>query len=383
MSNIVPVDYETLRLIWWLLLGILLIGFAIMDGFDLGIGALLPFVAKTDEERRIVINVVGPVWEGNQVWLILGGGAIFAAFPLLYAVSFSGLYLAMMVILIALILRPVGFKYRSKIGDTGWRSKWDMVLCFCGTVPALILGVAVGNVLLGLPFELDGTLRTFYRGNFFQLLTPFALVAGLVSLAMLIMHGAALLTWKTSGPIADRARTYGRWAALAAIVLFALAGVWVAYGIGGHVLTSAIDPNGPSNPLGKTAMVETGAWLANYKTYPWMMIAPIAGFVGLVLALIGFTIRKPAMTFITSGLGIFGIIATAGVSLFPFLLPSSINPNAGLTIWDASSSHLTLWIMLLSTCFFLPIVLLYTAFIYRVMRGKVTGDSMAKNPNAY
>jgi cytochrome d ubiquinol oxidase subunit II len=383
MSNLIPFDYETLRLVWWLLLGILLIGFAIMDGFDLGIGALLPFVAKTDEERRVVINVVGPVWEGNQVWLILGGGAIFAAFPMLYAVSFSGLYLAMMVILVALILRPVGFKYRSKIGDPGWRSTWDIILCIAGIVPALILGVAVGNVLLGLPFEFDDTLRTFYRGNFFQLLTPYALLAGLVSLSMLIMHGAALLTWKTEGVIADRARSYGRLAALATIVLFAVAGAWTAYGIGGHVLTSVVDPLGPSNPLGKTVAVEPGAWLSNYTAYPWMMIAPILGFAGALLALVGFTAKRPALTFITSGVAIFGIIATAGVSLFPFLLPSSLDPSNGLTVWDASSSKLTLWVMLLSTAFFLPIVLIYTAFIYRVMRGKVTTVSMDKNPNAY
>jgi len=379
----IPVDYETLRLTWWLLLGILLIGFAIMDGFDLGIGALLPFVAKTDEERRIVVNVVGPVWEGNQVWLILGGGAIFAAFPLLYAVSFSGLYLAMMVILVALILRPVGFKYRSKVGDPGWRSKWDMVLCFAGAVPALIFGVAVGNVLLGLPFELDDTMRTFYRGNFFQLLTPFALLAGLVSLSMLVMHGAALLTWKTRGPIAERARTYGFGAALAALVLFALAGVWIAYGIGGHILTSPIDPNGPIDPLGKTAIVEVGGWLANYTTYPWMRIAPVLGFAGVALAMVGFLVRKPALTFLSSALAILGIISTAGLSLFPFLLPSSITPNAGLTLWDSSSSKLTLWIMLLVTCFFLPIILAYTAWVYRVMRGPVTSESMSKNPNAY
>lgn len=383
MSDMIPVDYETLRLTWWLLLGILLIGFAIMDGFDLGIGALLPFVAKTDEERRIVVNVVGPVWEGNQVWLILGGGAIFAAFPLLYAVSFSGLYLAMMVILVALILRPVGFKYRSKVGDPGWRSKWDMVLCFAGAVPALIFGVAVGNVLLGLPFELDDTMRTFYRGNFFQLLTPFALLAGLVSLSMLVMHGAALLTWKTRGPIAERARTYGFGAALAALVLFALAGVWIAYGIGGHILTSPIDPNGPIDPLGKTAIVEVGGWLANYTTYPWMRIAPVLGFAGVALAMVGFLVRKPALTFLSSALAILGIISTAGLSLFPFLLPSSITPNAGLTLWDSSSSKLTLWIMLLVTCFFLPIILAYTAWVYRVMRGPVTSESMSKNPNAY
>jgi cytochrome d ubiquinol oxidase subunit II len=158
----IPLDYETLRLIWWLLLGVLLIGFAIMGGRDMGVGALLPFAARTDEERRVLLNLIGPTWEGNQVWLILGGGAIFAAFPPLYAVSFSGFYLAMMVILLALILRPVGFKFRGKVEDPRWRSMWDWGLFIGGFVPALIMGVAVGNVLLGAPFHLDDTMRIFY-----------------------------------------------------------------------------------------------------------------------------------------------------------------------------------------------------------------------------
>ncbi|WP_244493126.1 cytochrome d ubiquinol oxidase subunit II, partial [Aureimonas sp. AU20] len=198
-----------MRLVWWALLGILLIGFAIMDGLDLGVGALLPFAARTDEERRILINLVGPTWEGNQVWLILGGGAIFAAWPALYAASFSGFYLAMIVILLALILRPVGFKFRGKIKDKRWRETWDWVLFVGGFVPALISGVAVGNVLLGVPFGLDATLRPSYAGSFFGLLTPFALLAGLVSVGMCLAQGAAVIAARCEGPVAERARLYG------------------------------------------------------------------------------------------------------------------------------------------------------------------------------
>ncbi|MGV8833476.1 MAG: cytochrome d ubiquinol oxidase subunit II [Devosia sp.] len=382
MSTI-PLDYETLRLIWWALLGILLIGFAVMGGRDLGAGALLPFVARTDAERRVVINVIGPTWEGNQVWLVLGGGAIFAAFPPLYAVSFSGFYLAMIVILLALILRPVGFKFRNKISDPRWRSTWDWALFVGGFVPSLIFGVAVGNVLLGAPFHLDDTLRAFYTGNFFQLLMPFALVAGLVSLGMIVTQGAAVIAGRTTGVIADRARTYGTWAALATIVLFALGGVWVAFGMDGYTITSVVDTNGAINPLGKTVALVHGGWVTNYGLYPWMISAPVLGFLGLVGAAMGLQARLRIPTLVASSIAIFGIIATAGLSLFPFLLPSSTVPNASLTLWDASSSHLTLFVMLLATLIFLPIILGYTAWVFRVMRGPVTTQSLEKNPNAY
>src|SRR6056297_1585230 len=164
------IDFEILRVIWWALLGVLLIGFALTDGFDLGVGALLPFVGKTDVERRIAINTVGPVWAGNQVWFILGGGAIFAAWPPLYAVSFSGFYLAMFAVLAALILRPVGFKYRSKRDSQAWRSAWDWALFVGGFVPAPVFGVAMGNVLQGVPFRLNDDLMTVYDGGFFGLL---------------------------------------------------------------------------------------------------------------------------------------------------------------------------------------------------------------------
>jgi len=378
----IPLDYETLRLIWWLLLGVLLIGFAIMGGRDLGVGALLPFAARTDEERRILLNVIGPTWEGNQVWLVLGGGAIFAAFPPLYAVSFSGFYLAMMVILLALILRPVGFKFRGKVEDPRWRSAWDWALFIGGFVPALIMGVAVGNVLLGAPFHLDDTMRIFYTGNFFQLLMPFALLAGLVSLGMIVTHGATLIVGRTEGAIAERARTYGIWAGLGTIALFALGGAWVAF-MNGYVITSVIDPNAPINPLSKSVELVQGGWLNNYRLYPWMIAAPVLGFAGLALAVFGLSSGRKWLAYLSSSTAIFGIISTAGLSIFPFFLPSSTMPNAGLTLWDASSSHLTLFIMLIATLIFLPIIVLYTGWVFRVMRGTVTGDNLTKNPNAY
>lgn len=381
--DFIPIDYETLRLIWWALLGVLLIGFAVMGGMDLGIGALLPVVARTDEERRVLLNLVGPTWEGNQVWLVVGGGSIFAAWPQLYAVSFSGFYLAMIVILFALILRPVGFKYRGKITDKRWRVTWDWVLFFGGLVPALIFGVAVGNALLGAPFDLDPTMRASYHGNFFGLLSPFALLCGLVSLSMLVTMGASVIAARTEDEIRARAARYGRWSALAAIVLFGLGGLWIAYGIEGYVITSAVETALPSNPLTKTVEREVGAWLANYGAHPWTLIAPALGFVGMAGALMGLRFGLKTTAIVSAASGVLGIVATAGLSMFPFLLPSSFNPDASLTVWDASSSQLTLFIMLVVTAFFLPIIVLYTSWVYKVMSGPVTAKSLSKNPNAY
>ncbi|MEB1608780.1 cytochrome d ubiquinol oxidase subunit II [Xanthomonas campestris pv. campestris] len=382
--DFILLDYTTLRVIWWLLLGVLLSGYAVMGGFDLGVSTLLPLVARNDAERRLVINTIGPVWEGNQVWLILGGGAIFAAFPPLYAVSFSGFYLAMFLILFALILRPVGFKFRGKLVDQRWRNTWDWALFVGGCIPALIMGVAVGNVLLGVPFHFDASMRTFYTGNLFGLLTPFALLAGLLSVAMLMAHGAAMLVLKTDGPVAERAARFGSIAALCAVALFAAAGAWVALGLPGYAVTSILATDAPTNPLGKTAaLTAAGGWLHNYSSMPATLIAPLLGLVGLAMNALLLRVRRGGLAFIASGFAIVGIVFTVGFALFPFLLPSSTAPSASLTLWDASSSRLTLWIMLLATTLFMPIVLAYTSWVYRVLKGKVTADELSANPNAY
>ncbi|MCJ2177699.1 cytochrome d ubiquinol oxidase subunit II [Novosphingobium album (ex Hu et al. 2023)] len=380
----IPLDYETLRLIWWTLLGVLLIGFALTDGYDLGVASLMPFIGKTDEERRMAINAVAPHWEGHQVWFILGGGAIFAAWPFVYAVSFSGFYPAMFLVLAALILRPVSFKYRSKHADPAWRARWDWALFTGGFVPALVFGVAVGNVLQGLPFRLDSDLRTFYEGTLLGLFSPFALVAGLLSVAMVVMHGAGFLAVKIEeGPVLDRARRIGSVAALIVILLFALGGVWVAIGQMGFRLEGVIDPNGPSNPHYLQTVATPGAWMDNYGTHPWMLLAPILGFAGPLIALVGIRTRSHVLNLIGTSLATVGIIATVGLSMFPFILPSAIDPQSSLTVWNASSSHLTLWIMLLVTLVFLPIVLTYTAWALKVMFGRVTIEQVRTNPDFY
>jgi cytochrome d ubiquinol oxidase subunit II len=378
----IPLSYEMLRVIWWALLGVLLIGFAATDGFDLGVAGLLPFVAKTDTERRIAINTVGPTWEGNQVWLILGGGAIFAAWPMVYAVSFSAFYLAMFVVLVALILRPVGFKYRSKRQDKRWRTFWDYALFVGGFVPALIFGVAVGNVLVGAPFRIDDTMRIFWEGSFFGLLNPYALLCGLLSVSMLFLHGAAWLSMKAEhGPVRDRARALAPLFAIASMALFAIGGLWVAFADFGYV-ASAVDTNGPSNPLLTETVREGGAWLNNYAAHPWMIAAPVLGFGGAALALVGLRANSEALTFLGSKLSVVGIISTVGVSMFPFILPSSIDPASSLTVWNSSSSHTTLFIMLVVTVIFLPIVLAYTAWAFKVMWGRVTTEQV-QSPDMY
>ena len=378
-------DYETLRVIWWALLGVLLIGFAVTDGFDLGVASLLPFVARNDAERRMVINSVGPTWEGNQVWFITGGGAIFAAWPFVYAVSFSGFYLAMFLLLAALILRPVGFKYRSKRPDAAWRSRWDWALFVGGFVPALVFGVAVGNVLLGAPFRLDSDLRSFYEGGLLGLFTPFALLCGLLSVAMLALHGATWLTFKVErgGPVHRRARSFGAVAAILTLLLFAGGGLYVAFGDIGYHMQSVADPLGQSNPLRTTTQHLAGAWIGNYALHRWMLIAPVLGIGGAVLAFVGITVGAEKSSFGGSALAITGIIATVGLSMFPYILPSSIDPHSSLTVWNASSTPATLGLMLFVTAILLPIVLLYTSWAFKVMWGRVTTADVATNPDFY
>ena len=368
-------DYEVLRLIWWALLGVLLVAFAITDGFDMGVAAMLPAVARTDGQRRQVINTVGPVWEGNQVWFVLGGGAIFAAWPALYAVSFSGFYLAMFLILSALIIRPVAFKFRSKRDDASWRARWDGALCFSGVVPPLIFGVAVGNVLQGVPFHFDSDLRPFYTGSFFALLNPFALLCGLVSLSMLVLHGATWLQIKADGEPAARARGFGMVAAVVVLGLFAVGGLWVSQ-IDGYRVVSDLDPLGPSNPLRKEVVTEAGFWLHNYGRYPLLLLVPALGFLGAAMALAGLAWRRGALSFIGSKLSVAAIITTVGASMFPMILPSSSQPGHSLTVWDGSSSEYTLAVMLFATAVLLPLVLLYTAWVYKVLWGRVTEDDV-------
>lgn len=374
--------YATLRLIWWALLGTLLIGFAITDGFDLGVGTIFRFTARTDLERRAMLGSIEPVWEGNQVWFILAGGAVFAAWPLLYAASFSGLYLAMFLILLAFILRPVGFNYRDKLEDPRWREFWDWALFVGGALPALLFGVAFGNLFLGLPFHFDELQRPVYTGPFVGLLHPFALLAGVVSLSMLVMHGSAYAAAKTGEPMSARAAAIGQIAALVFVASFLAAGLWVAFGIDGARITAGADPAGPSNPLYKTVMLARGAWLDNFSAHPALWVLPVVAILAALGCAYLLRIRSSA-AFLASCFTQAGTILTAGAALFPFLMPSSTNPGQGLTVWDASSSARTLSVMLVSVLVFLPIVLVYTVWAFRVLRGRITLDALRRHGGFY
>jgi cytochrome d ubiquinol oxidase subunit II len=374
------IDYESLRLIWWALIGVLLTGFAVLDGFDLGTAALLPFVARNDLERRVAINTVGPVWEGNQVWLVVGAGAIFAAWPALYAASFSGFYLAMILALATLILRPVAFKFRNKVENPVWRAICDWALFAGGIVPALVFGVAFGNLFLGVPFSFDDDLRFRPAISLLSLLNPFALLVGFASLSMVVLHGAAWLNLKTAGAVQVRARAVVPFAAIVFAILFALAGVWLSL-LAGYRIVSAFAPDGPSNPMLKQVIHGPGSWFANSAFGYLFWLTVIVAYAGVAIAAL--MRSRPLAAFLGSVLVPVGTIATAGLVLFPFLLPSSTNPSASLTVWDASSSKLTLGVMLGAVAFFLPIVLVYTAFVYRVMRGPVRESDVSRSDHAY
>lgn len=299
-------DYEVLKLIWWVLVGVLLIGFAVTDGFDMGATALLPLLGKTDTERRVVINTVGPHWEGNQVWFITAGGAIFAAWPAVYAAAFSGFYWAMLLVLFALFFRPVGFDYRSKIEDPRWRTAWDWGLFAGGAIPALVFGVAFGNLLLGVPFSHDEFLRPSYDGNLFGLLNPFGLLTGVVSLSMLAMHGAVWVNLRSEGTVSDRARRMAQLCALIALATFALAGIWLSMGIDGYRIVSQPALDALPNPLAKEVIKAEGAWLSNYSNYPITMLAPALGFLGLIGTFLLAGAKRPGLAFVTSSLAMAG-----------------------------------------------------------------------------
>lgn len=371
-------DYETLKLIWWLLVGVLLIGFSIMDGHDMGVGSLLPFVAKTDTERRVVLNTVGAHWEGNQVWFITAGGAMFAALPLVYATAFSGFYWALMAVLWALFLRPVGFKYRSMVKNKTWRSAWDWGLFVGSFVPALIFGVAFGNLFLGVPFGFDEYLSSRYTGSFFALLTPFAILCGLVSVCMLIMQGGVYLAHRTTDEIQCRTKKLTTIFAMMTVVLFVIAGFWVA-NLDGYVITSQVDKGAFIDPIAKTVERQQGAWLANFHAYGTLWVFPALGVVMPILAAVTMKMGRTLLAFVLSSLGVLGIIMTAGVALFPFYMPSSSMPNHSLTVWDSASSQLTLMIMVYVVVLFLPIVVSYTSWAYAIMRGKVTKAYIKEN----
>lgn len=371
-------DYESLRLIWWILIGVLLVGFAVTDGFDMGVAALSPVIGKSDTERRIMLNTIAPHWDGNQVWLITAGGALFAAWPMVYATSFSGFYFAMYVTLAALWLRPLALDYRSKIENPKWRKAWDYALCFSGTVPPIIFGVAFGNLLQGVPFDLNNLMMSQYHGTFFALLNPFALLCGVLALMLFVTQGATWLQMKTTEALHARARNVAQITGLISIVLFVIGGFWVQ-SIEGYVITSTIDTLADSNPLNKEVSLQVGAWMTNFETYPAMWAAPILGVVMPLFAVIASRLERGGFAFLFSSLSNAGVILTAGFAMFPFVMPSSLNPDHSLTMWDSTASELTLGLMTAVAAVMVPVILGYTTWTYYKMFGRLDKKHIEDN----
>ncbi len=374
--------YLFLKVLWWLLLGILLAGLAIMVGMDMGVGTLLRFVGRSDVERRACLNAVGPHWDGNQVWFILGGGAIFAAFPLLYATAFSGLYIVMLLLLWTMIVRPLGFEYRSKLPSPRWRNAWDWALLVSGAVPMIVYGAGVGNMFLGVPFHFEWDMRSYYTGSFITLLNPFAVLCGLLSLALSIYMGGVMLMGRAGGEVAVRARRAASWAALAAVVLFSAGGVWVSM-LHGYVLEHSPAPAVAQNPLQQSVSLQAGHWLANFRSVPLLWLVPALGYLGMLLGWLLVRGGRHTLAWWSGALAWIGVLGTAGVALFPFMMPSSSNPAQSLTIWNSVSSQTDL---LWSTGFaavFVPLILWYTSWAFWVMRGTVDRKEIESSDHAY
>jgi len=328
-----------LNTVWFLLIGVLLTGYAILDGFDLGVGVLHLF-ARGEEERRIHINAIGPVWDGNEVWLLTAGGALFAAFPVVYATVFSGYYLALMLVLVALILRAVSFEFRGKVASPAWRHAWDWAFGLGSLVPAVVFGVAVGNILRGLPFDADGNLEV----NLLSLLNPYALVIGLLSLAMFLMHGATYLTLKTDGALRERMAGWAGRLWVVYVVMFVVASVatfaaapWLFRGAGPSALT----------------------WVCAAALLAAEFFLPVS-----------LKDRRFGRAFVASSVSIAAQIGLAAVALFPRLVPARPDLARSLTIYNTSSTPRTLTTMLIIALVGMPFVVAYTAIIYRVFKGK-------------
>ena len=375
--------YVVLKVLWWLLLGVLLMGLAIMVGMDMGVGTILRYVGRTDSERRVALNIIGPHWDGNQVWFILGGGAIFAAWPVIYATAFSGLYVVMLLLLWTMIIRPVGFEYRSKLPAAGWRNAWDWGLFVSGLVPMVVFGAAIGNTLQGFPYHFEWNMASVYSGSFLSLFNPFAILCGLLSVSLSVYMGAAMLMNRSEGALYERCRRVLVLAGPLALVLFSIGGIWVAF-LQGYTLSGAT-PGGDANPLDPHVMVQlsSGAWLANYKAAPLLWLLPLLTYAGIGAGTLAGRAGRSHLAWWLGALAWIGVLGTVGAAMFPFMMPSSVNPAQSLTVWNASSSEHTLIWMTLWTAVFVPAVLAYTSWAFWVMRGKVRTEQVEGDDHAY
>ncbi len=374
--------YLGLKVVWWLIVGVVLIGVGVMVGMDMGVGTLLRYLGRSDIERRVALNIVGPHWEGNQVWFILGGGGLFAAFPLIYGTAFSGFYIVMLLLLWSMIVRPLAFEYRSKLPGEGWRNGWDWMLFVSGFVPMLVFGAAIGNVLQGVPFHLSWNMTSYYTGSFIALFNPFAILCGLLSVALSCYMGAATISNGAHGAIADRARKAAVVSGVVSFALFVIGGFWVR-GMTGYALTGGPAPDAVQTPLQQTVVQQVGAWFTNFSAHPALWILPVVALVALVVGTLAVSRKQGYLAWWLGVLVWAGVIGSVGASMFPFMMPSSLEPSHSLTVWNASSSELTLGWMLGFAAVFVPLIIWYTSWCFYVMRGKVSAEHVEADEHAY
>jgi len=332
-----------LNTVWFSLVGVLLIGYAVLDGFDLGVGALHLF-ARGETERRTALNAIGPFWDGNEVWLVTGGGALFAAFPHVYATAFSGFYVAFMLFLFVIIFRATAIEFRGKVEGAGWRAMWDALFSAASAFIALLAGVALGNVARGIPIGPDKE----FAGGFLGLLNPYALLVGLTTLALFAMHGAIYLSLKTEGEFNERVRGWAGRAVSAFIVLYV-------------ILTAA-------------TLLSLPHMTARFKESPLLLTVPAVTVLALANVVREMRRRRDLRALVSSGVVIAGLLVLFGTGIYPKILISTISPEYSLDIYNAASSQKTLKIMLTIAAIGMPLVVAYTAGIYWTFRGKVKLD---------
>jgi len=346
---------------------------------------IMPFM-RNEDDRRVILNASGRTWDGNQTWIVFAGGAIFVIWPVVYGSIFSGLYAAMLCILWSFFFRPPGFEYRSKIESALWRRFWDVGLFVSSFLPVLIFGVAFGNLLEGLPIYFDPiTMRSFYDGNFWGLINWMGIIAGLVSITMLLMHGAAMLHRRTEGDLRRRMRRLFYIFAWLFLILFTGAGFMVAFAIKGYVLLkSPVDPT--AHPLANEVIRQRGAWILSYGQHPWKAAFPIIAYIATFFAMLTMRIGKGGFAFWCSVFAIVGVIGTAGAALYPFVVPSSYKPSESMTIWNASSAQYTLNVMLYVSVVLFVFILLYKIFTYWSVwkdKSSLTIDDIKKNEHTF
>lgn len=361
-------DYEIMRCIAWGLLWLLIINFSLTGGYDLGISLLFPFLAKTDKERRFFINSLGITWNGHQIGFMFIFIILFSGWSIAYSVFFTAFNYLIFLTLIILLLRPFAFYYRNSLVAEKWLPLWDKGLFLSGFIPVFIFGLAMGNLLKGIPFHLDSDMRIIYYGDFWGLLNPFALLIAITTLALFSFYGAIYIQFKTEGDIALRAKEKLPLAAMIVIIGFIVAGLWVMR-LEGYHIESDILANGVSNPLAKFVKRGEGLWLDNYEHIPALMAIPVLALISCGLTIwLSTHYDKLRLAFFCSRVTVICMISTVALSMFPFILPSNMSLNSSLSLWDSSASYNALQLILLMTAISLPIILIFIHWIFKSFR---------------